>query len=94
MRVQPLQPFLKVIMRPLHNKVLIERIAAEKMSAGGIVLQRSDGPDKAKIVAVGPDAKEVSVGEVALINWNAAVKTSGEQYVVPEDHIILVFEEE
>ena len=81
-------------MRPLHNKVLVERIAAEKISAGGIVLQRTDGPDKAKILAVGPEAKEVSVGEVALINWNAAVKTTGEQYVVPEDHIIFIYEEE
>ena len=81
-------------MRPLHNKVIIERIAAERVTAGGIVLQSSEGPDRGKVIAVGPDAKEVSVGEVALINWNAAVKTSGEQYVVPEDHIILVFEEE
>jgi co-chaperonin GroES (HSP10) len=81
-------------MRPLGNKVLIERVAAEKLSSGGILLQRSDGPDKAKILAVGPEAKEVAVGEVALVNWNAAVKTTGEQYVIGEDHIIFVYEEE
>ena len=80
-------------MRPLGNKVLVERIAAEKVSAGGIVLQRTDGPDQAKILAVGPEAKEVFVGEIALINWNAAQKTQGEQYVVPEDHIIFIYEE-
>lgn len=81
-------------MRPLANKVLVERIAAEKISAGGIVLRHTEGPDKAKILAVGPEAKEVSVGEIALINWNAAVKTSGEQYVISEDHIIFIYEEE
>ena len=93
MQVQPLQPFYKVIMRPLHNKVLIERIAAERLSAGGIVLQSSEGPDKAKVIAVGPDVEEVSIGDVILLNWNAAQKT-GDNYIVPEDHIILVFEEE
>ena len=80
-------------MRPLQNKVLIERIAAEKVSAGGIVLQRTDAPDTARILAVGPEAKEVSVGEVALVNWNAAVKTQDEQYVISEDHIIFIYEE-
>lgn len=80
-------------MRPLHNKVLIERIAAEKVSAGGIVLQRTEAPDNAKILAIGPDVKEVAVGEVALVNWNAAIKTQGEQYVIPEDHIIFVYED-
>ena len=93
MRVQPLQPFYKVIMRPLHDKVLIERIAAEKVSAGGIVLRTTEEPDRAKILAVGPDANEVAVGEVVLLNWNAATK-AGDNYIVPEDHIVLVFEEE
>ena len=80
-------------MRPLQNKVLIERIAAEKVSPGGIVLQRTDAPDKAKVLAVGPKVDGVSVGEIALVNWNAAVKTTGEQYVIAEDHIIFVYEE-
>ena len=85
---------LRVIMRPLHNKVLVERIAAEKISAGGIVLQRTDGPDKAKILAIGPDVKEVSVGEVALINWNMASKAQDETFIISEDNIVLVFEDE
>ena len=80
-------------MRPLSNKVLIERIPAEKISAGGIVLQRTDAPDKAKVLAIGPDVEELSIGEIALVNWNAAVKTQGEQYVIGEDHIIFVYEE-
>jgi co-chaperonin GroES (HSP10) len=79
-------------MRPLHNKVLIERIAAESISAGGIVLQSSEGPDRGKVIAVGPEAKEVSAGDVVLLNWNAAQK-AGDNYIVPEDQIVLVFED-
>lgn len=79
-------------MRPLHNKVLVERIVVDNVSAGGIVLQSSQGPDKAKVLAVGPEAKEVSVGEVVLLNWNAAQK-AGDNYIVPEDQIVLVFED-
>ena len=93
MRVQPLQPFYEVIMRPLHNKVLIERQAAERITSGGIVLQSSEGPDRGKVLAVGPDAKEVSAGDVVLLNWNAAQKT-GDVYVITEDHIVFVYEEE
>lgn len=81
-------------MRPLANKVLVERLAAEKISAGGIVLQRTDGPDKAKILAIGPEVKEVAIGEIALINWNAASKAQGEQYIVTEDNIVFIYEEE
>ena len=80
-------------MRPLGNKVLIERIAAEKVSAGGIVLQRTDAPDNAKILAIGPEVKEVAVNEVALVNWNAAYKTKDELYLIPEDQIVFVYEE-
>lgn len=80
-------------MRPLQNKVIIERIAGETTSAGGIVLQRSDGPDRGKVIAVGPEVKEVSVGDIILLNWNAASK-AGEHFVVTEDNIVLVFEEE
>lgn len=80
------------MIRPLSNKVVVERIAAEKTSAGGIILNRTDGPDKAKIIAIGPDVKEVSVGEIVLINWNAAAKAEGEIYVVPVDEIVFVYE--
>lgn len=81
------------MIRPLGNKVVVERIEAQKQSAGGIILHRTDGPDKAKIIAVGPQAEGVSVGEIALINWNAAAKAEGETYVVPVDDIVFIYEE-
>ena len=78
-------------MRPLHNKVIVERIPGENVTPSGIVLQRSNEVDRARIVAVGPDAKEVSVGEIVLLDWNKAVKT-GDQFVVTEDNIVFVYE--
>lgn len=79
-------------MRPLHNKVIFERIPGETTTQSGIVLQRSNEPDRAKIIAVGPDAKEVSVGDVVLLDWNKAVK-SGEYFVISEDNIVFVYGE-
>ena len=79
-------------MRPLHNKVIVERIPGETKTESGIVLQRSNEVDRAKIIAVGPDVKEVSVGEIVLLDWNKCVK-SGEYFVVTEDNIVFVYEE-
>ena len=80
------------MIRPLSNKVVVERIAAEKTSSGGIILKHTDGPDKARVLAIGPDVTEVSVGEVALINWNKASKADGDTYVIPVDEIVFIYE--
>jgi co-chaperonin GroES (HSP10) len=81
-------------MRPLKNKVIVERVVQENTTSSGIIIKGSTGePDKAKVISAGPDAKEVSTGDIVLLNWNAAVK-SGDFYVVTEDNIIFVYEEE
>jgi len=78
--------------RPTGNNVLIERIAAAKETASGIILKSSEEPDKAKIIAIGSDVEDVSVDEIALVNWNAATKVEDELYIIPIDQIILIFE--
>ena len=80
------------MIRPLGNKVVVERIAAEKATSSGIILKSTDGPDKAKVLAIGPDVTEISVGEIALINWNAASKAGDEMYVVSVDEIVFIYE--
>lgn len=81
-------------MRPLGNKVIVDRIEQVNTTSSGIIIKGSTGePDKARVIAVGPDVKEVSEGEVVLLNWNAAQK-SGDVYVITEDHIVFVYEEE
>lgn len=78
-------------MQPLHNKVLVERVPGERTTSSGIVLRTSEEPDRAKILATGPDVKEVSTGDVVLLDWNAAIKTENENYVIREDHIVFVY---
>lgn len=80
-------------MKPLGNKILVERIAGTKQTTSGIILQRTDEPDRAKILAIGPDVDEVAVGEVALLNWNAAIKTGvPDQYVLSIEHVVFIYE--
>ena len=81
------------MIRPLGNKVVVERIAAEKATSSGIILKRTDGPDKAKILAIGPDVEEVSVGEVALVNWNSAAPAGDNTYVLPVTEVIFIYED-
>ena len=82
--------------KPLKDKIVVSRIAAEKTTSAGIILKTTDGPDKALVEAIGPKVDEVSVGDEVLINWNGAVKVSGkeldkEYYVVAVEHIILIY---
>jgi co-chaperonin GroES (HSP10) len=80
-------------MRPLRNNIVVTRIAADKVSASGIILTSSEGPDKAKVEAIGPLVDEVAVGEIVQINWNKATKFQDENFIVPIDDVVFVFEE-
>ena len=79
--------------RPTGKNVLIERIAAQKETSSGIILKSAEEPDKAKILAIGPEIDEVAVDEVAVVNWNAATKIQDELYIINIDHVILVIED-
>jgi len=77
---------------PLKNKVLVERLENINTTSSGIILSPSQEPDKAKILAVGPDADGVSVGDVVLLDWNAAMPIDN-KYVVPSTSIVLIYGE-
>ena len=77
-------------MRPLHNKVIVERIPGETVTSSGIVLQRSNEVDKAKVIAIGPDVDEVSVGDIILLDWNKAIK-AGDNHIITVDNIVLIY---
>jgi len=64
-------------LRPLHDKVVVERQEEEKTSAGGIILSGSatEKPSQGKVIAVGPGKKNdsgelthmgVSVGDTVI----------------------------
>lgn len=79
--------------RPTGKNVLVERIAASKETASGIILKSTQEPDRAKIIAIGPEIDEVAVDEIAVVNWNAATKVEDELYIINIDHIVLVIED-
>ena len=79
--------------RPTGRNVLIERVAAQKATSSGIILKSAEEPDKAKIIAIGPEIDEVTVGEVGVVNWNAATKVQDELYIINIDHIVLILED-
>ena len=82
-------------MTPLKDKIVVQRLAGEKATSSGIILQRTEEPDRAKILAIGPDVEDLSIGEVVLLDWNAAIKTKEEDiYVALEKSVVFVYEEE
>jgi chaperonin GroES len=88
--------------RPLADKVLIQRLEAETMTAGGIVLPDSakEKPRRGKVVSLG-DGKllddgsrsefQVKVGDEVLFTsyGGTEVKIDGEEYMIMEESDIL-----
>ena len=79
-------------MQATRNNVIVERIAASRETASGIILKSTEEPDKAMVLNVGPDVVEVIEGDVVLLNWNKATAIN-DVYIIPEDDIVLKFEE-
>lgn len=93
--------------RPLHDRVVIERLEEERTSAGGIVIPDSatEKPMRGKVVAVGA-GKMLDNGNVAPLGVKEGdevlfgkysgteVKVSGTEFVVMrEDDIMGVIEQ-
>jgi co-chaperonin GroES (HSP10) len=78
-------------MKPLRDNIIVERIAAEKQTASGIILKRTEEPDRAKVIALGPKVDEVSIGDELLVNWNKAVKVENENYVIPITEVVFIY---
>ena len=90
--------------KPLHEKVVVERSDAEKKSAGGIVIPDSakEKPMRGTVIAVGPGrvldngevkALDVKKGDKVLFGGYAGseVKLDGKDYlIVNESEIFAV----
>jgi len=86
------------MLKPLNKKLVVEIIEKEKVSPGGIILTRTDRDEvnRGKVISVGPEVLDISVGDVILTNWNAASKTVVEGntfYILSEEDVVLIFEE-
>jgi chaperonin GroES len=88
--------------RPLHDRVIVKRVEAERTTASGIVLPDSAGekPDQGEVLAVGPGkrddngkqiALDVKVGDRVLFGKYAgqAVKVDGQEVLVMREEDIM-----
>ena len=88
--------------KPLHDRVLIERIEAESKTAGGIIIPDTakEKPDEGKIIAVGEGlrdengkriALDVKVGDKVLFaKWGGTeVKIDGRELTILKESDIL-----
>jgi len=94
-------------LRPLGDKVLVQRVEAESKTAGGIVLPDSakEKPQKGKIIAVG-DGKilddgslqkpQVKKGDTVLFTSYAGseIKMDGKEYLIMSESDIMAIIEE
>lgn len=78
--------------KPLSNKIVIKRIEGSKQTESGIILKRTEEPDRAEVLAIGPDVDEVQVGDIVLLDWNVAIK-SGDYYIARIDGVVFIYGE-
>lgn len=88
-------------LRPLGDRVVLKQLAAEEVTASGIVLpgQNKEKPQQAEVIAVGPggmaDGKEikmeVKVGDQVIFSKYAGteVKLGEEEFIVVKQSDIL-----
>jgi chaperonin GroES len=88
--------------RPLHDRVVIERIDAEAKTAGGIIIPDTakEKPQQGKVIAVGPGGRDengklipidVKVGDRILFGkWSGTeVKIDGREYLIMNESDIM-----
>ncbi len=88
--------------RPLHDRVVVERLEPETKTAGGIILADTaqEKPQQGKVLAVGSGSRDetgklipldVKVGDTILFGkWSGTeVKLNGKEYLIMKESDIL-----
>lgn len=88
--------------KPLHDRVLVERIEAEEKTAGGIIIPDTakEKPQEGKVIAVGSGAKnedgkvtplDVKAGDTILFGkWSGTeIKVDGKDLLIMKESDIL-----
>ena len=92
--------------RPLHDRVVVERIDAEAMTAGGIIIPDTakEKPAEGEVLAVGPGARddagtlhppEVKIGDRVLFGKWAGTEVlidGADRVILKESEILGIFE--
>ena len=71
---------------PLRNLVLV-RFEQEEDESPLVVIRAAKAIRPAKVLAIGPEVREIRVGMVALVN-SVAGTLIGEQLLIPESAIV------
>ena len=92
----------RIKFRPLHDRVVIERIEAEAKTAGGIIIPDTaqEKPQEGRVVGVGPGGRDengklipidVKVGDRILFGkWSGTeVKIDGVEYLIMKESDIM-----
>src|SRR6202163_3243648 len=88
--------------RPLHDRVVIERVDAEAKTAGGIIIPDTaqEKPQEGRVIAVGPGGRdengklipiELEVGDRILFGkWSGTeVKIDGIDYLIMKESDVM-----
>jgi chaperonin GroES len=88
--------------RPLHDRILVERVESEEKTSGGIILPDTakEKPQQGKVIAVGPgkrgeDGKpqplDVKEGDTILFGKYSGteVKIEGQDYLIMREEDVL-----
>jgi chaperonin GroES len=88
--------------RPLHDRILVERVESEEVTSGGIILPDTakEKPQQGKVIAVGPgkrseDGKlipmDVKAGDTILFGKYAGsdIKMEGKEYLIMREDDVL-----
>ena len=83
-------------LRPIKTKVVMAAIEKKQQSASGLIIEGSFGDAQyCRVLAIGPDVTDVSVGDTVFPTWNACkiVKADeGERLVIDQKDIIMIVE--
>ena len=77
-------------MQVLGKNVLVLKQKAEYK--GLIQGVNSDDNTKGKVMNIGQDVTLLKLADMVLLNWNKAKNVSGDLWVISEDDIVAVFE--
>lgn len=77
---------MSVTIKPLEDRIVIKQVEAEQTTASGLVIPDSakEKPQEGSVVAVGPKAEGVAVGDTVIYSkyGGTEVKYGGEEFLI------------
>lgn len=79
------------MLKPLADRIVVEKVEAEKKTSGGIIIpeQISEKPAIGKVLSIGKDVKELKEGDTVYFG-----KYAGSEVKVDEKSLLVLKEEE